>query len=43
MAVADPVLVDVFHGECGGMLEMLAVGGSLDGAMAWGLHDGEHD
>lgn len=43
MAIADPVLVDVFHGEGGGVLEMLAIGGSLNGAMAWGLHDGELD
>lgn len=43
MAVADPVLVDVFHGEGGGEVEMLPVAGSLNGAMAWRLHDGESD
>lgn len=43
MAVADPVLVDVFHGEGGGVPEMLPIGGPLDGAVAWRLHNGEHD
>lgn len=43
MAVADPVLVDVFHGEGGCVPEMLPVGGSLNGAVAWGLHNGECD
>lgn len=43
MAVADTVLVDVFHGEGGGGLEMLPTGGLLDGAVAWELHNGECD
>lgn len=43
MAVADPVLVDVFHGEGGGVLGTLPIAGSLDGAMAWGLHNAECD
>jgi hypothetical protein len=43
MAVADPILVDVFHGEGGGKVEVLPPGGSLYGAMAWGLHNGECD
>lgn len=43
MAVADPVLVDVFHGEGGGVLRTLPITGSLDGAVAWGLHNGECD
>lgn len=43
VAVADPVLVDVFHGEGGGELERLPPGRPLDGAVAWGLHNGECD
>ena len=43
VAVADPVLIDVLHGEAGGVLEGLPVGGSLNGAMAWGLPDHECD
>lgn len=43
MAVADQVLVDVFHGEGGGVLETLPTGGVLNGAMAWRLHNGECD
>lgn len=43
MAVANPVLVDVFHGEGGRVPEVLPVGGSLDGAVARGLHNGECD
>lgn len=43
MAVADTVLVDVFHSEGGGEEETLPPGNSLDGAMAWGLHDVEGD
>ena len=43
VAVADPVLVDVLHGEGGRELEGLPVGGPLDGAVAWGLHDRERD
>lgn len=43
MAIADTVLVDVFHSEGGGELVALAPGSSLDGAMAWGLHNGEGD
>ena len=43
VAVADPALVDVLHGEGGHELEGLPIGGSLDGAVAWGLHDRERD
>lgn len=43
VAVADTVLVDVFHGEGGGEEEAVPPGSSLNGAMAWGLHDGEGD
>lgn len=43
VAVADSVLVDVLHGEGGDELEMLPIGGSLDAAMTWGLHNGERD
>lgn len=43
MAIADTVLVDVFHSEGGGELVALTPGRSLDGAMAWGLHNGEGD
>ena len=43
VAVADPVLVNVFHGEGGGVLELLPTGGPLDSAMTRGLHDGECD
>ena len=43
MAIADPVLVDVLHGEGGRELEGLPVGGLLDGAVAWGLHNRERD
>lgn len=43
VAVADPVLVDVFHSEGGRVPEMLPIGGPLDGAVAWRLHDGECD
>lgn len=43
VAVADPVLVDIFHGEGGGVLELLPIGGSLDSAMTRGLHNGECD
>lgn len=43
VAVADSVLVDILHGEGGDELEMLPIGGSLDAAMTWGLHNGERD
>lgn len=43
MAVVDPVLVDVLHGEGGRGLEGLPVGGPLDGAMAGRLHNPERD
>lgn len=43
MAVADPVLVNVFHGEGGDVPGMAPAAGSLDGTMAWGLHYGECD
>ena len=43
VAVADPALVDVLRGEGGRELEGLPIGGSLDDAMAWGLHDREPD
>lgn len=43
MAVADSVLVDILHGEGGDDLEMLPIGGSLDAAITWGLHNGERD
>lgn len=43
MAVADTVLVDVFHSEGGGEEETLPPGSSLDGAVAWGLHNAEGD
>lgn len=43
VAVADTVLVDVFHSEGGGGVEMLPPGTCLDGAMPWRLHDGEGD
>lgn len=43
VAVADAVLVDVFHGEGGAEVEMLPPGGPLDGAVAWRLHNGEGD
>lgn len=43
MAVADLVLVDVLHGEGGSVPEVLPVGGPLDGAVPWGLHNGECD
>lgn len=41
MAVANPLLVDVFHGEGGGEVGMLSAQYSLQGAVAWGLHNGE--
>lgn len=43
VAVADPILVDVFHGEGGAEVEMLPPGGPLDGAVARWLHNGEGD
>jgi hypothetical protein len=43
MAIADTVLVDVFHSEGGGLVKTLPPGSSLDGAMTWRLHNGEGD
>ena len=43
VAVADPALVDVLHGEGGRELEGLPIGSSLNDAVAWGLHDRECD
>lgn len=43
VAVADPVLVDVFHGEGGGQAGVLPSAGPLDHAVAWRLHHSECD
>lgn len=41
VAVTDPVLEDVIHGEGGGLAIVLTIVGAFNHAMPRGLHDGE--